>query len=303
MAEEIRLRANGLEFFALADGPEDGPLVLLLHGFPELSRSWRHQLPALAGAGFRAVAPDQRGYGRTGRAGPYDLRTLSADAAGLVRALGRERAAVVGHDWGGAVAWGAAMYEPDVVERLAVLNSPHPAVLAKEIATNPRQRARSRYMFFFQIPWLPERLLSRNGGAGIARALRGGSHVKEAFPEDELAHYREAFSTPEAVAAPLGWYRAALRSRLPVVSRLPFVGTPPSRRGGRSRPVRAPTLVLWGVHDRFLGVETIEPSKMARYLADGNVPEIVRIEEAGHFVQNEAPERVNAELLRWLGKR
>jgi pimeloyl-ACP methyl ester carboxylesterase len=287
--EELEVRANGIRFFVLADGPARGPLVLLLHGFPELSRSWRHQLPALAAAGWRAVAPDLRGYGRTERRGPYDLRTLAADVAGLVGALGRERAVVCGHDWGGGVAWGAAMYEPAVVERLVVLNCPHPAALAREIATNPRQLARSSYMFFFQLPWIPERLLARDRGAAVVRALRGGAAVKTAFPPAELEIYRDALSTPAAAAAALAYYRAAFRGGRSMV------------RAARARRVAAPTLVVWGVRDRFLGKETIDPARTARWFAPGNVPEIVLVEEAGHFVQNEAPARVNAALLGWLG--
>jgi pimeloyl-ACP methyl ester carboxylesterase len=290
--EELRLRANGIDFFAEAEGPPAGPLVLLLHGFPELSRSWRRQLPALGAAGLRAVAPDLRGYGRSGgREGPFDLRTLADDVAGLVAALGRERAALVGHDWGGAVAWSAAGHRPEVVERLAVLNCPHPLALGRELRRNPRQLRRSLYMLFFQLPWLPEWLLSRRGGAAVGRALRGGSHVKEAFTWEETRPYREAFSDRRAAAAALGYYRAAFRGQLP--------GAPRSR----GRPIAAPTLVLWGVEDRFLGLETIAPDRLDRYLAPGNVPRVVLIEGAGHFLQNEAPERVNEELVAFLGGR
>jgi len=286
--EEIRFRANGVPFFALAEGPAQGRLVLLLHGFPELSLSWRRQLPALAAAGFRAVAPDLRGYGRSGgREGPFDLRTLAADVAGMVGALGRERAAVVGHDWGGAVAWAAAGYQPEVVERLVVLNSPHPSVLKRELARNPRQLLRSWYMFLFQIPRLPEWLLTRNGAAEVGRMLRGGSHRRDAFPWAETAPYREAFLQPGAARAALGYYRASFFGR--------------AAGGPRPRPIRAPTMILWGARDRFLGRETIEPAKMARLFA-GAGPEISFIEGAGHFVQNEAPEAVNAALVAFLSR-
>ena len=287
--DELRLRVDDLGLFALAEGPEGGPLVLLLHGFPELSRSWRHQIHALGAAGYRAVAPDLRGYGRSARAGPYDVRTLAGDVRGLVRALGRERAVVAGHDWGGAVAWAAAVYEPEVVERLVVLNCPHPGVLAEELLRNPRQLARSWYMFLFQLPWLPEWLLTRHRASAVARALRGGSHVRSAWPREEIEIYRQAFLRPGAARAALGYYRAVFRS--------PFS----LRRDGRARPVAAPVLILWGVRDRFLGVETIDPARMAPYLAPGSRAEVVLLEEAGHFVQSEAPERVSAELLRWLG--
>ncbi|HEU4384739.1 MAG TPA: alpha/beta hydrolase [Anaeromyxobacteraceae bacterium] len=283
------LRANGLDFFALDDGPEDGPLALLLHGFPELSRSWRHQLPALAAAGWRAVAPDLRGYGQSGLRGPYDLGTLSRDVRDLVLALGRERAVVCGHDWGGAVAWATAVYQPEVVERLVVLNCPHPGVMAEQLLRNPRQRRRSRYIFFFQLPFIPEWLLTRNGAAQVARALRGGSAIREVWPREETDRYRQAFLRPGAARAALGYYRAAFR------------GWGSLRRDGRARPIAAPTLVVWGAQDRFLGRETVDPAAMAPYLAAGNVAAIRFVEEAGHYVQSEAPQRVNQAILEWLG--
>ncbi|BDG04425.1 alpha/beta fold hydrolase [Anaeromyxobacter oryzae] len=286
--DRLTLAANGISFAALADGPPDGPLLLLLHGFPELARSWRHQLPALASAGFRAVAPDLRGYGESDLSGPYDLETLSADVAGLVRALGRRRAVVVGHDWGGAMAWATAVLRPEVVERLVVLSCPYPAVFAAEVVRNPRQLLRSAYMLFFQLPVLPDWTLARRGAAAVARALRGGSAIRSAWPREELDRYRAAFLRPGAASAALGYYRAAFRS--------PRV----LGREGRAHPIAVPTLVVWGVRDRFLGVEMIARDRMAPFFAPGNAPSIVLVDEAGHFVQNEAPDRVNAALLGWL---
>ena len=262
---------------------------MLLHGFPELSRSWRHQLPALAGAGFRAVAPDLRGYGATERRPPYDLGTLVADATGLVDALGREQATFVGHDWGGAIAWMAGHLEPGRVERLAVLNCPHPAVLAAEVVRNPLQLARSAYVAFLQRPRLPEWLLTGERARNVARMLRAGSRVRSAWPDEELERYREAFLQPGAASAALAYYRTNAWRPLEW------------RRAARARPISAPTLVLWGTRDLALGEGLIEPRKLAPFFAPGNEPEITRIEGAGHFVQNEAPERVNAELLIWLG--
>jgi pimeloyl-ACP methyl ester carboxylesterase len=284
--EQLELRANGIRFAALADGPESGRLVLMLHGFPELARSWRHQLPALAAAGFRALAPDLRGYGGTERRGPYDVGTLAADAAALVDALGRNRAVLAGHDWGGAIAWAAAHRHPDRFERLVVLNAPHPALMREELHASGEQRRRSRYLFFFQLPWLPERLLSRDRGRQIVRALRAGSHVRDAWPDDELEYYRQAFSRPSDLVGPLAYYRTAFRRGL--LRRSPRLGD----------PIGMPVLVLWGVHDRFLGPALADEARLRRYAPDLRV---VRIEGAGHFVQNEAPERVNRELLAWLG--
>lgn len=289
MPESHVISANGLRVHVLAAGPPEGPLVVCLHGFPELARSWLRQLPVLAAAGYRAVAPDQRGYGETELRGPYDPLTLAADVAGLIRVLGRERAVVVGHDWGGAVAWTVAQAHPGVVERLVVMNCPPLELLAAELARNPRQRRRSRYVFLYQLPVLPERRLAHHGGALVARALVGGSHVRTAWAADELAEYRAAFTRPGRAKAAIDWYRAAFRGRLLRRGRIP------------GRPIAAPTLVLWGARDRFLGVELADPARLRPFFAPGREPEVVLVEEAGHFVQNEAPDRVNAELLRWLG--
>jgi pimeloyl-ACP methyl ester carboxylesterase len=287
--ESLNLTANGIAFHALADGPSDGPLVLCLHGFPELGRSWRHQLPALATAGYRVVAPDLRGYGGTELQGPYDLRTLVGDVEALIASLGRRRAIVVGHDWGGAVAWSVAALRPSVVEKLVVLNCPPPHELARAMLRSPSQLLRSWYILFFQLPRLPERRMAENCAEVVARALVGGSHRRGVWSADELAAYRVAFARPGRAKAAIDWYRASFRRSLR-----------PGRRRGPP-PVQAPTLVLWGTEDRFLGRELADPGRLRRSLADGNEPTVVWIDDAGHFVQNEAPDRVNDELLRWLG--
>jgi pimeloyl-ACP methyl ester carboxylesterase len=287
--ESLNLTANGIAFHALADGPSDGPLVLCLHGFPELGRSWRHQLPALAAAGYRVVAPDLRGYGGTELQGPYDLRTLVGDVEALIASLGRRRAIVVGHDWGGAVAWSVAALRPSVVEKLVVLNCPPPHELARAMLRSPSQLLRSWYILFFQLPRLPERRMAENCAEVVARALVGGSHRRGVWSADELAAYRVAFARPGRAKAAIDWYRASFRSSLR-----------PGRRRGLP-PVQAPTLVLWGTEDRFLGRELADPGRLRRSLADGNEPTVVWIDDAGHFVQNEAPDRVNDELLLWLG--
>jgi len=211
------------------------------------------------------------------------------DAAGLVAALGRDRAVVVGHDWGGAIAWSLAARRPAVVERLVVLNCPPPQVLARAILRSPAQLRRSWYVLFFQLPRLPERRMAANGAEVVARALVGGAHRRGVWSAEELDAYREALARPGRAKAAIDWYRAAFRRAL-----VP-------RRSGRGTPITAPTLVLWGVEDRFLGRELVAPERLRTVLADGNLATVVWIDDAGHFVQNEAPERVNAELLGWLG--
>jgi pimeloyl-ACP methyl ester carboxylesterase len=288
--EELSLTANGIRFHALAAGPSVGPLVLLLHGFPELARSWRHQLPALAGAGYRAVAPDLRGYGETELRGPFDVATLVRDVTALIGALGREQAVVVGHDWGGAVAWETAARAPEAVERLVAINCPPPAALADAMRRSRAQLRKSWYILFFQLPWLPERRRAKDGAAVVGRALVGGSYRRDVWPPEEIDAYRAAFARPGRAKAAIDWYRAAFRPRLR------------RRRGSRPRArVSAPTLVLWGARDRFLERELVSPAVLRRVLADGNVPEVGFVDDAGHFLQNEAPERVNEELVRWLG--
>ena len=286
--EELSLQANDLRFRALAAGPKDGPLVLLLHGFPEGAESWRHQLPALADAGYRAVAPALRGYGQTEVRGPYDPWTLTEDIAALVGALRSERAVIAGHDWGGLVAWLSAVFRPEVVARLVVLNAPHPGAFMRMAAKSPRQLVRSSYALFFQLPWLPERLFSWRRGAIVERALHTGTHVPDPWTEEQLAAYRRAFADPARARAALGYYRAAAPHSLALY------------RAAKARPIAAPTLVLWGVHDPTLRRELVSRDRLAPWFAPGNVPEVRFLEEAGHFVQNEAPERVNEELLRWL---
>lgn len=286
---DVTLNANGLRFHALSCGPADGPLVLLLHGFPELSISWKSQLTALADAGFWAVAPDQRGYGQTERRGPYDIGTLADDVAELIRALGRDDAFIVGHDWGGAVAWAMAMRHPREVRGLVAANCPPASVLARRLLSSPSQWAKSSYMFFFQIPKLPERVLTKNHSSAIARSLVGGSYVRTAFSSRDLDEYRDAFSQPGAATAALNWYRAAIRH--------PLRG-----RADPARKVKAPTLVLWGTRDRFLGEELIDPERLASVMSVGNRPEIVKFPESGHFIQNEVPDQFNHALIEWLSR-
>lgn len=279
--EHLELVANGLRFHAAAAGPRDGPLVLLLHGFPEGWFGWRQQIGALAKAGLRVVAPDQRGYGASdkpvGRTA-YTLDRLALDVVGLVAACGRERCAVVGHDWGGVVAWRLASHHADRVERIAVLDAPHPAVMRGHVLRHPTQLAMSSYIGFFQLPLLPEAMLSANRHAALAQALRNSARPG-VFDEPTLAIYRDAWSIPGAMTAMLNWYRA-----------LPFG---PSPSAGR---VRVPVRILWGDGDTALQPGLAEAS--ARQ-CDGPVS-ILHVASATHWLQHEEPERVNAALLAFL---
>jgi len=286
-ARAAMVESNGLRFRVVQAGPERGPLVLLLHGFPEGAGCWRHQIGALAAAGYRVWAPDQRGYGESARPDgvrQYRLPVLAADAFGLLDAAGVASARVVAHDWGGAVAWWMAQARPDRVERLAILNCPHPAVMRRALFTNPRQMLRSWYMALFQLPWLPEALLGAGDGALLARGLRTSSR-QGAFSDADLAAYRRDWRRPGALRAMIDWYRAA---RYPL------------RMGGRvgaaAEPrVQPPTLLLWGRRDRALGAELAQPT-LAR-CAHGR---LVFLDAATHWLQHEEPARINAALLEHL---
>jgi pimeloyl-ACP methyl ester carboxylesterase len=270
------------DFESIIDGPEDGPLVVLLHGFPELNISWEHQIAALAEAGYRVLAPNQRGYSGSVQDGSFATGDLAADVVAMIDAMGADKAVVVGHDWGGGVAWTVAQLFPERVDRLVAMNCPPPAVMIHEFKTNPVQLAKSWYMFFFQIPGLPEKFVSSKA----TTALVGGSYNRAAWSREKLAPYADALATPADARGPLNWYRSAWRK--PKESR-------------RARPIALPILIVWGAQDRFLGLQMIAPQALRRVVAYGNEPQIVLIEEAGHFVQNEAPAAVTEALLKWLG--
>jgi pimeloyl-ACP methyl ester carboxylesterase/uncharacterized protein (DUF952 family) len=277
----VRLDTTGvdgpLELHVAVAGPPDGAPVILLHGFPELWWSWRHQVAALAKAGYRAIAPDQRGYTTSDKPRPvaaYAARHLVRDVVALQDALcGGAPTHVVGHDWGGAVAWSLAMARPERVRTLTVVNCPRPSVIRRALLTSPRQLARSWYMAFFQLPRLPERFLVRGG---VARALAGSS-APGTFSADDLARY-QAVATPEAMRGAVSWYRAA------------------ARHGGPDGPVTAPTLLLWGTADHALGEELADASVAG--LPDAR---LVKLPGVSHWAQNEAHAEVTAHLLDHLG--
>jgi len=280
--ETLSLAANGLQFHALAAGPADGPLVLLLHGFPETSHGWRHQMPALAAAGFRVVAPDQRGIGLSSKpAGiaAYRIDLLAADIVALVRALGRERAQVVGHDWGGAVTWYLALHHADVVERVAILDAPHPQAFSTWLRAHASQRRKSWYMAFFQLPWLPELMMRAGDFRLLARALVRTSRPGTFTPGD-LDIYRRAWAQPGALTGMLNWYRA-LRLPKPMPHASPVV--------------QVPVRLLWGDRDTALESGMAEAS-----IAHCRAGEVFHFPEATHWLAPEEPARVNALLLEFL---
>ena len=280
-SETLRVAANGIELHAIAAGPADGPLVILLHGFPEFRYGWRGQIGPLAAAGLRVVAPDQRGYNLSAKpAGiaAYRLDTLADDILGLADSLGSGDFAVVGHDWGGVVAWHLAARNPERVARAAILNAPHPATLRRYVARHPRQLAKSWYVAYFQLPLLPELSLRAGNFFVLQRVLRQ-SAAPGTFAAEDFRQYRRAWGQPGALGAMLNWYRA-LRLGVPAASR---------------NRIRVPVRVIWGDRDAFL-----EPGLAEAGLALCEQGEAVHLPAASHWVQHEAAEEVNRLLLDFL---
>ena len=270
---------NGVRLHYVEAG--EGPLVVLLHGFPQFWYAWRHQLAALAAAGFRAVAVDLRGYNLSDKpagVAAYDAGVVAADVAALIAALGEPDAAVVGHDWGGMIAWRAASAHPERVSRIVAINAPHPRAFARALRRG-RQLLRSWYVLLFQFPVLPERLLAARNFAFVTVALR--SHARrDSFSREDVARHKDALRRPGALTGALNYYRAALRRG------------DPSRARAR---VTQPALLIWGDRDRYLIPELAAES--AR-----EVPEL-RVEhlpEATHWVMADAPARVNELLIDFL---
>jgi pimeloyl-ACP methyl ester carboxylesterase len=281
------ISANGTRFHIAEAG--DGPLVLLLHGFPQFWWTWRGQLATLADAGYRAVAPDLRGYGGSDKPPRgYDLITAASDAAGLIRSLGESNAVVIGHDWGGLVAWTMAAYYPKVVRRLGVISMAHPLRMRSALLTDPLgQGRRSGYAFGFQVPVLPEHSLVRDHAQRVGQMLRAWSGPGWPDPDTER-RYRTAMCIPSVAHSALEYHRWFMRSRL----------RPDGMRyAQRMRaPIQAPTLHLQGSLDTCVLPAT---ARGAGRHVDG--PYRWRLlDGSGHFLHEEQPLRFDTELLGWL---
>jgi pimeloyl-ACP methyl ester carboxylesterase len=277
--------ANGARFHLAEHGPPDGPLVLLLHGFPEFWWSWRHQLVHLGDAGLRVVAPDLRGYGGSDKPPRgYDAYTLSSDVAGMIRALGASDAHVVGHDWGGLLAWAVATLHPSTVRTLSVVDMPHPLRMRAALLRDPAQLRASSYIGYFQLPKAPEAKLLRDDGAYVETLMRrwGGPGFPDA---DTAARCRAAMQIPGVAHCALEWYRWAVRS----------LTRPSGQRFLRlmARGVQAPVLQLHGALDACLLPSTARGSEA--YAHGGHRLEL--LDGVGHFPHEEAPQLVSDLLL------
>lgn len=274
-------QVNGMSLHVVEAGPADGPLLILLHGFPEFWWAWRHQITPLAEQGYHVVVPDMRGYNESDApqdVASYRLDVLVADVLALAGGFGAERFRLVGHDWGAIVAWAVGASHPERLERLAVMDGPHPDLWAKQALKHPTQALRSTYVALFQLPWLPEATLGALDFAGL-RGMIQGSGRSDTLEPGAIDHYAEAWGHPGSLTGMLNYYRA-LRQR-------PSPDTP-----ARITP---PTLILWGENDVFLERHVAEA---AQALCDD--ARLTIIGGATHWLHLEEPGQVNGALVRFL---
>ena len=289
---------NGVRLHYVAAGPESGPPVVLLHGFPEFWYSWRHQIEALADAGYRVVAPDLRGYNVSEKprgVSAYRVGTLARDVAAFVERVAGGEAHVVGHDWGGVVAWETAVRHPSAVASLTAMNAPHPGTFLRELR-NPEQAKRSWYTFYFQLPRLPEAGF-RAGNFRVLETMFQEDPVRpDAFTDEDVRRYKRALGRPGALTAALNYYRALGRGTIRQAAKEVVYGDDDMAEATLS-PVRVdqPSLVLWGMADTALSPRLLDD--LEEWVPNVRVQRLV---DASHWVQNDAPAEVNDHLLSFL---
>lgn len=268
------IETNGIKLHVMEAGPEDGPMIMFLHGFPEFWFAWRKQIGYFANKGYLVVVPDQRGYNLSDKPEgieAYKADELAKDAVGLINFYGRDQIYLVGHDWGASVSWWTALKYPERIKRLVIMNVPHPKIMNANMLTNPKQMQRSWYIFFFQLPNAPEKLGSANNFEWPVNVLATTSKPGTFKPE-ELEEYRKAFAQPEAFSSMVNWYRATLQCR----------NEPPA-----SFRITMPLLILWGLDDI-----AIIPEQADQSLEYCDQARLVKF-DATHWIQHEEPDRVN----------
>jgi len=269
---------NGIALHVVLAGPASGKPLIFLHGFPEFWFAWRHQIDHFVSSGYRVILPDQRGYNLSDKpAGiaSYSIDLLAKDVVGVLDSVAGSKAFVVGHDWGAAFTWYLAARYSERISRTAMLSVPHPRVFIKNLIMNPAQLGRSWYIFFFQLPWLPECILRRRDWALLVRVLRNTS-PSGVFSDDDLQQYKKSWARKGALTAMLNWYRAAL------------LCTPKFALDSKASRVKVPALLIWGKNDQF-AVEAMARESL-QYCDNGHLE---FFETATHWVQHEQPARVN----------
>lgn len=278
------IETNGIRLHTAAAGPDDGELVVLLHGFPEFWYGWRHQIDMLAELGYRVIAPDQRGYNLSDKPSGvenYTLNKLRDDIIGLIKYHHKNKAIIIGHDWGGAVGWHLAATRPEYVEKLIPINIPHPAVMPRVLAKEPQQWVKSSYMLFFQMAETPEKALRANDFLAMEKALLTSSRADVFSPED-IKKYKEAWSQPWALTTMLNWYRSISKS---------------VKLQGADNSIPVPVQIIWGAKDTFLSRNL--PKESLKLCIDGK---FVLVEEATHWVHHEQPDIVNRVIKDFLAE-
>ena len=280
--EHSYIKTNGIQLHVTQAGPKSGPPVLLLHGFPENWRCWIRELPGLVRAGCRVIVPDQRGYDLSDKPKgikSYRMEELTKDILGLIDVLEYEKVNLVGHDFGALVAWMLGIEHPERLHRLGILNVPHPAVIRRFLTRDFEQMRRSWYALFFQLPWLPEISLRTNNWSVLAQSICKSARGN-AFTEEDIKIYKQAWSQPGAMTSMLNWYRASFWYRPQITNDM---------------RVRVRTLMLWGVNDIALSRRMARPS--LDYCEDGN---LIFFPDATHWVQREEAEEINRHLLEFV---
>ncbi|MCC9167509.1 alpha/beta fold hydrolase [Pontibacter harenae] len=271
---------NNIRLHVVEAGAPAGKVLLFLHGFPEFWYGWRKQIQFFAEKGFRVIVPDQRGYNSSSKptgVKAYTLEHLVADVVALIQQTANEKVYLVGHDWGGAVAWAVAILYPKLLEKLIILNMPHPKVMKRNLQKNPKQMLRSWYAGFFQMPLLPELCCSAFHYSLLEKSM-AGTALKNAFSEGELGHYKRAWEQLGALNSMINWYRAYKYSKLNLAA-----------------DVQVPTLMLWGKRDKFLGAEMA--SESIRKCVNG---QLLLLEGTTHWLHHERPEQVNNAIYQFI---
>jgi len=282
LIEHHLVKVNGITLHVVTAGPKDGEPVVLLHGFPEFWYGWKHQIAALADAGYRVIVPDQRGYNQSDKPKgleQYTIDKLTGDMVALIEAMGHSSANVIGHDWGAIVAWSLGILYPNRVRKLGILNVPHPVIFQKTVRGNFGQALKSWYVLSFQMPGLPEWMMSR-GDYSFAATMIKRSGKPTTFSDADLEKYKAAWRNEGAMTGMINWYRA-------------YVQKPPATPENVRLPM--PTLMIWGAQDQFLSASMAQPS--IDLCDDGK---LVMIDDATHWVQHDAHEQVNGLLLDFL---
>jgi epoxide hydrolase 4 len=281
--EERMVDTNGTRLHVVLAGPADGPPVLLLHGYPEFWWGWHEQIARLAPAGYRVIAPDQRGYNASEKpAGvdAYRVDLLTADLLGLLDALGYRQVNLAGHDWGGAIAWYLVLEHPERFRKLVMFNAPHPLAWRDARQGPEQEETINWFRTFFQLPWIPE-LGARAGNWWLVTKNLRDTSRPGTFPESDLDYYRSAWDRDGSMGAMINWYRASFRHPHVVEG---------------DGVVRVPTRLVWGMRDRFF------ESRLARLsLPHCAQATLVELPDAGHWLLHEEPERTSREMMEFFG--